>query len=811
MQHLILRILLLLVLTTSLMASADIYYVRPYSAQTNPYLYGSATGNGVSYATAWNGLGNVRWKDTHDYGVGAGDTLFVCGMHPDVTVSPKNNGIINGHTKLDVKSSGTQQNPIIIRFDCSTQGLSPPNDSGTILRVARQYLFDAANPGSTGWVNEGGGVYSVCAFGATATYIEYDYSAGHPGVFNRLEYPSGPPGSVPLEWVTHGRALHTSMVPVGSNCSNSIFYYKPSAGVTKTAVYVTSNDNAILIDGRNYVNIVGRPDLDPALSVAGRENNLLAGGVLTKSSSYLKMDHLFIKYTGLGGITPNDRFGTANCTDIEISNSRIEWSRYGIYNTSDGDSNSCTNFKIHHNYISHINQEKYWGYADRHGIQIEAGSSHLIEHNTIEHVGSHGIGFDGKSAAQMNNNVVRYNFISDIGPFDLGFNETAFHLEGTPNNYVPDNQRNNRVHNNIFTGSVTAGVYISTAGKPTSGYSWAFYNNVVHNNKNGYLFHDSFDADPNNGDWNVGFKLKNNIVVNPSSQHVEHIYNAGRTDRTGIDVDYNLYNPAAPGALLFDWRNVLRDFDYWRNIIVNNNCGGTCPTALDEHSQAVDPLFLNASGSLSVDSDFQLSALSPAIDAGTANIAVDTLGQPVTPGLDYVGNPIYGAPDLGVYEYQPPYMMEDDSIPGYPATGHRIAENVRVYGNGRYRNLPPTGQPVDYQADLEIFPQTAWGTTNFSAADFKHWMDVRISNWSNDQKVWTVTRQPGTITSNDRFFIRGVQTGQQYYICIDDNYWSTVTAYGGNEATFAVGHPQGITRKYEMVPASGGGSATCSP
>ncbi len=68
-----------------------------------------------------------------------------------------------------------------------------------------------------------------------------------------------------------------------------------------------------------------------------------------------------------------------------------------------------------------------------------------------------------------------------------------------------------------------------------------------------------------------------------------------------------------------------------------------------------------------------LSQLSPAIDAGSTTTAATT---------DYSGNPIYGTPDIGAYEYQPPYTMGTNDV---NATGA-----IRIYEDGKYRYTTAT-------------------------------------------------------------------------------------------------------------------------
>ena len=124
--------------------------------------------------------------------------------------------------------------------------------------------------------------------------------------------------------------------------------------------------------------------------------------------------------------------------------------------------------------------------------------------------------------------------------------------------------------------------------------------------------------------------------------------------------------------------------------------------------------------SLVSSSDFQLQSTSPAIDAG-ADLSLTA---------DYAGNPIYGPPDIGAYEYQPPYAMGTDEI--------TTSASVRVYGDEQFRNKSaPSGGET---GDLAI---TLPGT------DRSQWLDVTISAWENsgtNRKTWTESTTVSGIT-----------------------------------------------------------------
>jgi hypothetical protein len=120
-------------------------------------------------------------------------------------------------------------------------------------------------------------------------------------------------------------------------------------------------------------------------------------------------------------------------------------------------------------------------------------------------------------------------------------------------------------------------------------------------------------------------------------------------------------------------------------------------------------------------SDYHLLSTSPAIDAGT-DVGLTT---------DYAGNPIYGAPDIGGYEYQPPYTMGTDGIP--------TTADTRTYGDEKFRNK--TATTSDVTADLSV---------TIPDADKTQWLDIGISTWDNTglyHKAWNASTTASGLTN----------------------------------------------------------------
>jgi len=138
---------------------------------------------------------------------------------------------------------------------------------------------------------------------------------------------------------------------------------------------------------------------------------------------------------------------------------------------------------------------------------------------------------------------------------------------------------------------------------------------------------------------------------------------------------------------------------------------------------------------------------SPAIDAGT-NIGLTA---------DCAGNPIYGLPDIGGYEYQPPHTMGTDKID----TG----AGARVYGDGKFRDVGTTNSNL---ADLKITP--SGGTFSETTSPISAWLDLSGITWSNTgshHKAWTESNAEGGL-NNTRHTIGDLEASKYYNVTVDD-------------------------------------------
>lgn len=107
------------------------------------------------------------------------------------------------------------------------------------------------------------------------------------------------------------------------------------------------------------------------------------------------------------------------------------------------------------------------------------------------------------------------------------------------------------------------------------------------------------------------------------------------------------------------------------------------------------------------ESNYTPSMLSPFIDAGAV------FGFSVR-NLDSLGNKIYGLPDMGAIEYQPPFNMGTDSI---NTTG-----NIRVYDDGKFRY---TTTPGATNKSVNIQPNGGFNTST------GHTFDLNITSYTS--------------------------------------------------------------------------------
>ncbi|HLP86440.1 MAG TPA: peptidoglycan-binding domain-containing protein [Candidatus Paceibacterota bacterium] len=273
---------------------------------------------------------------------------------------------------------------------------------------------------------------------------------------------------------------------------------------------------------------------------------------------------------------------------------------------------------------------------------------------------------------------------------------------------------------------------------------------TVYNN----TFYDNYEKGPgDSGNWNgnigIGFSstgtwnVKNNITKNHEDEMLIHeLAVAGGIQ---ISSDYNIFDNSRE-ANAFRYNAVDYNFADYK----------VASSGLESHSKNQDPLFTNTSTN-----NFALLYNSPAIDAGT-DVSLTT---------DYLGNPMYGTPDIGAYEYQPPHnLTNNDTI--------NIGAGARIYGDGKFRDLGTTSGSV---ASLKITPQS--GTfTSYNATDTRPaWLDItNITTWTTSHKTWTESNALAGLT-NTVHTVGDLEPNQYYYVKVDNITGQNITGANCND------------------------------
>lgn len=228
----------------------------------------------------------------------------------------------------------------------------------------------------------------------------------------------------------------------------------------------------------------------------------------------------------------------------------------------------------------------------------------------------------------------------------------------------------------------------------------------------------------NIGENSTGVTARNNIFQGVGTGSFMHFIDSSST--TGLNVDYNSYYLPSSSNMLANYNSTNYTFSTWQGL------------GFDTHGKYEDPLFINPASY-----NFNLSYNSSAIDAGLTTAFT----------TDFTGNPIYGSPDMGALEYQPPYIMGTDLID--------INGNIRLYGDGHFRN---TTTALGTTADYNIAP-----VGGFSGSDYTEKLNLSVSTWNTSglyQKQFSETSSSLGSTSTIHT-IGNFSPNKPYYVFVN--------------------------------------------
>ena len=202
--------------------------------------------------------------------------------------------------------------------------------------------------------------------------------------------------------------------------------------------------------------------------------------------------------------------------------------------------------------------------------------------------------------------------------------------------------------------------------------------------------------------------LKNNISYNPQNAHIE--FSSGSIP---MNSDYNLFFPN--DELLYFTPiagSTGVNLETWQTYSFTG-------CVFDPNSHAVDPLFVNTSGTFSEPEDFQLSFGSPAINAGT-DVGLTT---------DFGGNPIVETPDIGAWESQ--------SV--------NLTCNIKAFlegpfnGSGMNTDLNPTIIPLSQPYNVSPWNYSGTETVAAIPADVVDWVLVEFRDAADAESATSAT------------------------------------------------------------------------
>jgi len=360
------------------------------------------------------------------------------------------------------------------------------------------------------------------------------------------------------------------------------------------------------------------------------------------------------------------------------------------------------------------------------GVSVDCyygpSSNIRIENNTVFNNIHNGIDFKASNNYTYSNITVTGNRSYKNGAHGLYMQ-----------NYPAGGAKNATISHNLFFRNTGAGAYIhkNYTGQDHTGIKM-YGNTFAYNGASGGfgpgVMLEAVDSDLKDNNF-----FTDSVSASGNSEY--------RINGTGDTSDYN------------------NSYDRTRSVYLYYNGGAyTFPAyqtlGFDLNGSAVNP---KLTGEFT--DDYTLRWDSPVIDAGNPIPGITT---------DILGNPIYGPPDLGAFEFQPPYRMGVDRPD--------VAGNVRIYSDGKFRN---SAAPSGAAADLQIFPDGG-----FAVGRYDEWLNLVVNAWQTSgdfEKSWRES-SPTIGTGATVHTVGDLQPNLYYAVSVD-----TVTGQGISGAGCSAG------------------------
>jgi parallel beta-helix repeat protein len=373
------------------------------------------------------------------------------------------------------------------------------------------------------------------------------------------------------------------------------------------------------------------------------------------------------------------------------------------------------------------------------GIEVWSLDGAVISGNTFDGNGG-GIELWGYiTNSTIKNNLIENSTLSSTSNMSPNGGRGIWGTSNAQQSPSTGNNGNNTIKNNIISNSYNLGIYIE------QGTGWSLYNNTIYGilNNNGIA-----------GSMALGVKgsgtaatLTNNIIGGSDGMGSTAYLGANSGDITLSGNNNIFYSfPSNSVSLLFNGTSYTGNFSGFKTATGQSSSINTNPTFIDASALNFNP-----------------QPLSPVLDVGTS-VGLTT---------DYSGNPIYGTPDIGAYEHQPPYTFAANNIPTSGA--------LRLYTDGRYRMTTATSSSAI--GTFSVAPVGGAYTASTSA-----YMELSVTNWTASNKEWIATSTTGQFNTyaTSTVYSIGDLDHSTYYTFTLDNVASTTAISDNSQCTSGI-------------------------